>query len=213
MKKPLLAFLTVLLFGHDSSAQTVRMGIKAGGVLSTLVGPGTSIEPAISPLVGIVAGAYRTLPLGSEASSWSLQSELLYNQQGYRLSHAPTNYEAIIRFHYVCLPVLLVFTHQRFFGEFGPQVGYLAGVRERYSFQSPNISGPTVHINTDPSGRSRWDAAFIAGIGYRWSKGIGVEVRYTGSLNSIYPDKGGAQSAKPRNASIQLQASYPLLKY
>lgn len=213
MKNPLLAFLTVLFFGHDASAQIVRVGIKAGGVLSTLVGPGTSIEPAISPLVGVVVGAYRTIPLGPETGSWSLQPEFLYNQQGYRLSHAPTNYEATIRLHYVCLPVLLVFTHRRFFGAFGPQAGYLAGVREQYSFQSPNVSGSTVRINTDRSGRSRWDAALTAGIGYRWSKGIGVEIRYTESLNSIYPNKGGAQSAKPRNASIQLQASYPLLKY
>ena len=212
MHKPLMLSCSLLLTGQEAFAQTGWVGVTAGATISTLVGPGTSIPPVISPLAGIVVGVYHTWPLRTKKSALTLQPELLYSQQGYRLTNAPTNYEARLRLHYVCLPVRLVFTYRGFFAAGGPQGGYLVGVSERYTFQAPAGGGLQTHVNTDPSGRSRWDGAVVFGVGYCWPNGLGVEGRYTGSVNGIYPDKGASPRANPRNATLQIHVSYSLLK-
>lgn len=209
MKCILWGALSVLGWAEPASAQFGRIGIKAGACLTTLVGPGTPVPPKISPLLGGVAGVYRSIGLGA-GGRWALQPELLYSQQGHRLSNVSTGYAATLRSHYVCLPVLLTFAHRGFFGEVGPQVGYLVGVREEYRIPSPAVVGITKRVNTSPAGLPRWDGAGVAGLGYRWTGGVGLEVRYAGSFTGVYANRSGRTKARPRHAALQVLASFPL---
>lgn len=210
MKRLVAAAFFVLGAPVGLSAQVIRFDIKAGGSVTTLVGPGAGVGGEVLPLVGFVGGVFRTFAL-SPTGRVFLQAELLYSQQGYCLSHPPTDYAATLRSTYVCLPLPLTYAHRGFFMEAGPQLGYLAGVRERFRFQQPNGAGPAVRFNTDPSGHPRWDLAGMAGVGYRQPSGLGIEVRYVGSFTSIYYPSGGLGSrARPRHAGIQLQVSYLL---
>ena len=204
--------LCFMLIGRaEVHAQTLQWGIKGGAGVSTLVGTGTSIEPKPLPLIGLVGGIYRIQPFRA-GSPFSWQLEVLYSQLGHRLSHPSTNYSATLRYNYLSVPALLTTTYRHYFVVGGVQASYLVGVRERYTFQAPNATGQITNNNTDPNGLTRWDAALVAGVGYRWDNSIGLELRYLGSLNSIYPDRGGAQRAKPRNAAVQVYASYLLTK-
>ncbi|OGX87835.1 porin family protein [Hymenobacter glacialis] len=204
------AVLSVLGGSHPTAAQVVRMGTKGGVSLTTLVGPGTGVPPSISPLVGAIGGLYRTFALGA-SSRWVVQAELLYSQQGYRLSNSSTGYKATLRSNYVCLPVLLTGHYHGFFGEVGPQLGYLAGVREEYFVPVPGVVGTGKRVNTDPKGLPRWDGAAVAGLGYQWPSGWSLELRYTGSFTGIY-ERGRGTNARPRHAGVQALVSVPLLR-
>ena len=175
-----------------------------------MIGPGAGVGSEILPLAGFVGGVFRTFAL-SPTGRVFLQAELLYSQQGYCLSHPLTNYTAKLRSTNVCLPLLLTYTYRGFFVESGPQLGYLAGMRERFRFQQPNGAGPAVRLNTDPSGHPRWDLAAGVGAGYRQPGGLGIEARYVGSFTSnYYPSGGPGLHARSRHAGVQLQVSYLL---
>ncbi|UOQ69148.1 outer membrane beta-barrel protein [Hymenobacter volaticus] len=95
------------------------------------------------------------------------QTELLFNQQGYRLSHPETNYKARPRTSYLSLPVLVGVTSHHFFVLAGPQVNYVAAEREQYT------SNGTLHPldenpNTDASYYQRWQGALTGAVGYRF---------------------------------------------
>lgn len=209
MAHSLLLLCLALTTPAVARAQVVGLGIKAGGSVTTIVGPGIPSQPEVLPLAGFVAGLYRTLPF-TVSGKFSLQPELLYSQQGYRLSHPSTDYRATLRSSYICLPLLLQFTSYGFFALAGPQVGYLAGVREEYHFRSPTGPGMGVSVNTDPGDLVRWELAGVVGAGYRWHDGFGVELRYAHGINSILNTTSA--SYKPRNTGVQFQVSYPLVR-
>jgi len=209
------AGLALPALSHAQGTHPVRFGLKAGATLSTIVGPGTRDYP-VSPLVGGVGGVFAAVPLGT-TGRWSLQPELLYSQQGFRLAHSATDYEARFRSDYIKLPLLLNFTHGGFFAAVGPQVGYLVHVRNVYRFHeyspttglSPDI---TERVNTDLQYSQRWEFSAVAAVGYRWQCGVGLELRYSDTFASqsrnglvSYPNYPDAHSL-----SGQVQASYVL---
>ncbi len=219
MKPLILLTLGVLaapLRGHGQAGQPVRFGLKAGATLSNIVGPGTSGDPAVSPLVGGIGGVFATVPLGT-AQRWFLQPELLYSQQGYRLAHPATDYTASFRSDYLKLPLLLGFAHGGFFAAVGPQVGYLVHERRVFRYHdyspvtgtSPNI---VENVNTDLRYRQRWEFSAVAAVGYRWRCGAGIELRYTDTFGSQSRDGLSSNYGYPDAHSLsgQVLASYVL---
>jgi hypothetical protein len=213
----LLGLLAVPFFSRAQTGSPVRFGLKAGATLSTIVGPGTARdEPKISPLVGAVGGVFAMVPLGS-AQRWFVQPELLYSQQGHRLSHSATDYEATFRDGYLKLPLLLGISHGGFFAAVGPQVGYL--VNTRRTFRSHDYSpttgtSPNVIeiVNTDLRYYQRWEFSAVAAVGYRWKCGAGLELRYSDTFASQSHDGLSSNYGYPdaHNLSGQVQASYVL---
>lgn len=212
--KSLLLLCSISLLpslGRAQAISSVHFGVTAGGTLNTLVGRGIASEPQVKPLTGVVGGLVAQVPLTAKGHLF-LQSEVLYTQEGYRLSHPSTNYAATLRASYAALPLLLGFTTHGFFVVAGPQLGYLVGVHERYQFQHYAPGGvPTSQgesVETDVRGHRRWEALLAAAVGYRFPGGLGVEARYTEALTS---DRGGSvfsENIGPRNASGQLRLSY-----
>ncbi|MGI4760203.1 MAG: porin family protein [Janthinobacterium lividum] len=211
-----LGLLAAPMLGQAQTGQPIRFGLKAGATLATIVGPGTSGAPAVSPLLGGVGGVFATVPLGS-AQRWFLQPELLYSQQGYRLRNSPTDYEATIRSGYLKLPLLLGVTHGGFFAAVGPQVGYLVNDRRTFRFHeyspttgpSPDVSE---NVNTDLRGYQRWEFSAVAAVGYRWACGAGLELRYSDTFASQSRNGQFSTYGYPDAHSLsgQVQASYLL---
>jgi len=211
-----LGVLAAPLPGHAQEGPPVLFGLKAGATLSSIVGPGTSGEPTVSPLVAGVGGVFATVPLGA-ARRWFLQPELLYSQQGYRLAHPATDYKATFRSDYLKLPLLLGFTHGGFFAAVGPQVGYLVHARNTLRFHdyspltgtSPDI---TERVNTDLRYYQRWEFSAVAAVGYRWHCGAGIELRYADTFFSQSHDNLSSNYGyrDAHSLSGQVQASYLL---
>lgn len=219
MKTHRLFLIGLLAAPFASWAQAgapVRFGLKAGATLSNIVGPGTSGDPKVSPLLGGVGGVFATVPLG-QAQRWFLQPELLYSQQGHELKNAATEYEAKFRTDYLKLPLLLGITYGGFFAAVGPQVGYLVNDRRTFRFHdySPATGVPpdiTERVNTGLNSYQRWEFSAVAAVGYRWQCGAGIELRYSDTFvsqsrngltsNYGYPDA--------HSLSGQVQASYLL---
>jgi len=187
MKLLFALFLLACCSKAGLQAQPGRLEVKAGGSVTTIVGPGLNTQPRVQPLAGLLLGASRRLPL-SPAQPLLLQVELFYSQQGYRLVRtAPVaDYQATVRLHYVSVPLLFVAEHRRWWVGLGPQAGYLVGVREQHQgVRVPGAVGGGTRVSTDARGYPRWDAAGVAAAGCRWASGVGVEVRHTHSLTSI----------------------------
>jgi len=209
------AGLALPALSYAQSTHPVHFGLKAGATLSTIVGPGTNDYP-VSPLVGGVGGVFATVPLGA-SGRWFLQPELLYSQQGFRLAHSATDYEARFRSDFIKLPLLLSFTHGGFFAAVGPQVGYLVHMRNVYRFHeyspitglSPDI---TERVNTDLRYSQRWEFSAVAAVGYRWQCGAGLELRYSDTFASQRRNGLISYSNYPDAHSLsgQVQASYVL---
>ena len=202
MKTPLFGFLCWLSIGV-SHAQRVVVGVKAGVAFTTEVGQ-VAPSPKVGVLAGFVGGFYQAMPI-SRSPYFAFQPELLFSMQGYRLSNSDTQYQATLRSYYAAIPLLLTYTRHGFFGEAGPQVSYLAGVRERITHRAITGPGTITNVNTNPNGYPRWDIAYVVGGGYRIKKGLGMEIRYAGGLSSIYHYAG------QRHAGLQVLVSYPLL--
>ena len=210
-----LSALALPALGYAQAGQPVRFGLKAGATLSTIAGPGTHDYP-VSALAGGVGGVFATVPLG-RGQAWFLQPELLYSQQGFRLSHPPTDYEAKFRSDYLKLPLLLGFRRGGFFAAAGPQVGYLAHVRNQYRFHdyspvSGIAPGITERVNTDLRFYQRWEFSAVAAVGYRWGCGAGLELRYSDTFFNQSSDTRVTISGYPKAHSLsgQVLASYVL---
>ena len=196
---------------YNAQAQTVSLGVKAGGNLSYIV-RSLANEPAAHPLPGFAVGLYGKLPV-AHSEKFALKAELYYNQLGYRLSNPPTQYKAIRKSYYLSLPLMLEYAHRGFFVEAGLQANYLTNIYEYYNFLDPATSVPTVGIIRGIHGYyPRWGAAGVVGTGYNWTNGLSVDLRYFSNLTGIYWRDYSSGRKNPHLAGIQLSASYLLTK-
>ena len=84
--------------------------------------------------------------------------------------------------HYLDIPLLLKINADGPFFEFGPQVGILLGSKNEFK------SGTTSIENTDKAPYSNVDYGYVVGVGYQFSSGPSLGVRYNGGLNSLRSD-------------------------
>lgn len=199
----------------DLLVTRTRLGIKAGGTLTTKIGE-VLTYPKPTRLLGGTVGIYQLVPLSQRRSrqrvQFYFQPELLLSTQGYRLENPFTQYQARIRSYYACLPLLLTATWKGVLVQAGLQAGYLVGVSERFDY---NLPTPGVGYSHDTSIYQRKELAYVVGVGYRLPQGLGLEVRYVAGLTDLY-DKNGktfySLYTDQHNAGVQVQLSYPLLK-
>ena len=136
--------------------------------------------------------------------------EALFSQRGYRRSNPSTQYDATHRSYYLTLPVLLKFSHRKFYAEAGPQVDYMTGIYHKFIYQDRVNPGLQINVNTNVEPFPRWSAAYVLGIGYKWSDKVGLNLRYFNNLTDIYY-YFGSRDHHPKMAGLQLTASYELL--
>ena len=135
MKKVIL--VTLLALGSFPLLAQVRVGVKAGGLISNVAPEGIRFNypgASGSTRFSYLAGAVLTLPIHNR---WSVQAELLYSKKGMQsgfviaLNQTSRTYDNL---HYLSVPLLMRYQPiDRLSVGVGPEIGYLLGAYQRSS--------------------------------------------------------------------------------
>ena len=200
MKK---TFLLALLALVTTTGFSQTLGIKGGATYYTFSGSdakdyeyrlgytaGVMIQQHINDLVGV-------------------QLEALYTSKGGKIEYTSGNNEvqSSHRLSYLDVPLLLHLSSSGLFFDLGPQVSFIAKGRHVRETTSGTTTTTTKTDITDQP--YSIDFGYVAGLGYRASSGIGLELRYNGGLKNI-DDEGLSEDIKRRNSGFNLMLSYML---
>jgi Outer membrane protein beta-barrel domain len=188
MKKTFLALVLCAAAG-STFGQGIKLGLKAGPTLSSVTG---SDSNGAKYIVGVNGGVTANIGL---TDMLSFQPELLYSLKGYKYDLTTTKGE--VRQHYIDVPLLLRLDADGPFFELGPQVGFLIK-----TVQTPENS--TSFERTDDYNKT--DLGYVAGVGYQWSSGPSIGLRYNGGISKLY--KAGEQNRNMHNSAFMLQLGY-----
>ena len=199
MKKLLFAAIA-LFIGSGAFAQDVRIGIKAGGNLSTV----TNTEMPAKMKFGFQVGGFLDFKFDER---FSLQPELLYSAQGAKYTVTVLwedgnwhNVSGSYAFDYINVPVLLkINITEGFSAEIGPQIGFLIGARwkEKGDGVLVNSGSGTDNCNTI-------DVTALAGLSYTFAENFVVSARYGLGLTNILKN----DYVNFKNSVIQLSVGY-----
>ncbi|MCC3155610.1 PorT family protein [Hymenobacter sp. 15J16-1T3B] len=190
-KRFLLLLLTV---GAAATAQAqLRVGAKVGGSLTRAYGDNVA---GIKNRLGVHAGVMLHVALDAD-DFFAIQPEILYSQKGYKAESGALKGRS--RLHYVDVPILGRINADGFIFEAGPQLGYLAGVKNE---QDSPLYGK--ESSTDLKGYNRFAFGYVAGVGYQLSNGVHVGLRYNGHVNSLLETLPNGQTPQAHNAAFQV---------
>lgn len=166
MKKASLLVLAMILFAV-SNAQ-IRFGARGGLNISNIVGK--SIEGWKSK-AGIFIGGFAEIPV---LSRFSVQPELNYSQEGGKWNDEDGGKTNL---GYIKIPVLAKYTTPSgFYGETGPQIGFLLNAKDIYDGDKNDIMEYL----------KKTEFSWAIGAGYYVTPQLGVHARYNAGLSSFY---------------------------
>lgn len=170
-------------------AQTdkVKLGVKAGLNIASLSFDEKELNS--SSKNGFTAGLMAEIPL---TKSFSVQPELLYSQQGMKLSYADaevqnSHYKSTIALNYLNIPVMLKYYVVKGLSvQAGPQLGILLKANNKYQ---DNFLGYDNHDKMDLKDYSNGvDASVNFGLGYQFQNKFYADVRYNMSYTNVFKD-------------------------
>lgn len=182
MKKCLLSTLAIMLiFSGSSFAQGWSAGVKAGATFATVNG-----VQAAKTRTGVMAGAF----VERSINNWfSVQTELLWSQQGFKQNLANQHYKTHL--NYINMPVI---TKYYMVGglnlQLGAQFGYLVTAEERGAARS-----------TLKTAINKFNSDIVVGLAYDFCFGMIIEGRYCMGLNNLQNIDMGQQL---RNSTLQV---------
>jgi hypothetical protein len=166
-------------------------GIKGGYNLSSVIIDGAS---QTTKLHGFHIGVYGESYIGKY---FSVQPEIIYSQQGYKITNEEGTFTQKIE--YVNIPLMVKFYPVKsIFLEAGPQVGFSISHKETYD--SEGLFGDTSE-ELDPSS---FDWGINLGAGFKSDVGLSIGARYHQGQKDIYDEK------KPKNEVWQLYIGFEL---
>jgi len=186
MKKTILSFVIISLSTLGASAQ-VNFGLKAAMNISTL--RGDDVED-VKSLIGANIGAFVNIPV---STMFSVQPEVLYSMEGAKEDGTDSK----LMLNYVNIPLMLKYTDPSgFFGEFGPQIGFLTSAKAKEDGDTEDIKDFFKSTN------------FSVGIGagFNFTPSVGVGLRYNLGLSNISEDSEA--DIKTGNFSIGIHYSF-----
>lgn len=190
MKKLILIFL--VLFYHQGNAQQFEAGLKAGVNVSNFMG-GDFGEIKNKALLGLHAGGFLRFHLGS---SFALQPELIFSNQGAQLEEGSETYDA--RIAYVNIPLMLQWHGgSGFYAEAGPQLGF------KVSEEIDNQSVEDFAKSTD--------IALGLGLGYQTKSGFGLGARYNIGVSKVGDFDPGDIDPDFTNGVLQVSIFYSFM--
>ncbi|MBX0292853.1 PorT family protein [Hymenobacter sp. HSC-4F20] len=196
MKKLSFSLLLVAGLTGLARAQSVQAGLKAGANLATITGDDADNNNKYK--VGLNAGV--ALQVGLAPKNFiALQPEILYSMKGARSENGAA--EATSTLHYLEVPVLLRINADGPFFELGPQVGFLLAVKNELKSGSASVSSTSKDLYHTV------DLGGVAGIGYQFSSGPSIGVRYNMGFAPLYKDILGT-TIKQYNSAFQFQLGY-----
>lgn len=203
MKKPLLLSLLFIGSAAATHAQESRIGIKAGGTLSSYVG--NDVTTSSSNKLGIHGGIIVDLDLNDRLS---IQPELLYSMKGIEDKIAAgnaitaTGYQTL---HYLDVPVLLKAKFEPLFLEAGLQAGVLIDAQQTIE------GGPNSGSKGNKDAFKDVDLGYALGFGLQAESGLMIGLRYNGGFTNVpKPNVSSRQTtqADARNSAFQLYVGY-----
>ncbi|MEL1253625.1 porin family protein [Flavobacterium sp. DGU38] len=188
MKKSKLIVCALLMCaGVMAQTEKVKLGVKAGLNVSSLTFDENELDS--SSKNGFTAGLMAEIPL---AKNFLVQPELLYSQQGMKLSYSDpevenSHYKSTIALNYINIPVMLKYYVVKGLSlQAGPQVGILLKANNKYQ---DNFLGYDNHEKMDLKEYSNGiDASVNFGIGYQFIDKLYVDARYNMSYNNVFKD-------------------------
>ena len=190
-----IKYLAVAFFGviatlnaQDTTAPKSNVGIKGGYNLAAVSFDG---DGETEQRHGFHIGVYGESFI---SESFSFQPELLYSQQGYKITTSSGTFTQ--KLNYINLPLMLkAYPSKNFFLEAGPQIGLAVSHKEEYEGL---FSGSQQY---DPN---NFDWGMNFGGGFKTDSGISLGVRYHLGLGDLYDD------GKAQNRVLQFSLGFDL---
>ncbi|WP_161890691.1 porin family protein [Pontibacter russatus] len=198
MKK---TFLLALLALMTTTGFSQTLGIKGGATYYTFSGSGArDYEHRLGYTAGIMVQQHINDLVG-------VQVEALYTSKGGKIEYSSGNDEVqgSHRLNYLDVPLLLHLSSSGLFFDLGPQVSFITKGRHVREVTSGTTTTTTKSDITDQP--YSIDFGYVAGLGYRASSGIGLELRYNGGLKKV-DDEGLSVGIERRNSGFNLMLSY-----
>jgi hypothetical protein len=163
-------FLCTLFITASIFAQQAAIGLKAGLNVSNL---SNSTGYDMGSKLGFNGGLLAHIHLNP---SLALQPEAVYSSQGAK--YTITGTEHTLSLNYINIPVQLQYMFNNGFRlQTGPQVGFLAGVKDKVNDEE------TGYFTSQDF--KTIDFSWTAGLGYLSTSGIGVDARYNFGISDI----------------------------
>lgn len=197
MKKTInLSLVLLLLAGLTNFANAqVAIGLK-GGLNFASLDASSSLQANYAKHTGFNLGAFAQFKF----SKIAIQPEILFSEQGSKVSYptSPSSFNAT--FNYVNIPIMFkLYTVAGINLQLGPQFGFLTN--------SPVYKDPSG--TTIPDAYKKSDLSLSMGLGWDLPLGITIDARYNLGLSEI--QSGGNQDVT-KNQVFQVSAGFKLLK-
>jgi hypothetical protein len=187
--KKILLIVTILTTGIVSQAQ-IKFGVKAGANFYKFAGDDNDFDDIDPDMrIGIAGGGLVNIPINS---TFSVQPELLYSMEGAK--YKANNDKLIYQLDYINVPVLFQYNSSGFYGETGPQIGFLMSGKASNGDESSDVK------DSFKSTAFAWTVGF----GYKLSSGIGIGARYNIGLSNIVDN----DEADLKNSGFHIGISY-----
>lgn len=195
MKKLFLVLLASAGITSAAHAQGARLGVKAGASLTSFVGEDVD---GLSSKFGFHGGFVAELGI---TDNFAIQPEVLFSMKGTQDEEDSNNR---INQTYIDVPVLLKVKADGLFFEAGPQVGLLVGSK---------IKDDKLSLDSKDAFKTV-DFGYVAGLGYEFSSGPMIGLRYNGGISKIakLEDSNGngisIDEPNVRNSAFQLYVGF-----
>lgn len=170
-----------------AQTQKVKLGVKAGLNISSLTIDENELNS--SDKTGFTAGVMVEIPM---AKNFSLQPELLYSQQGTKITFSDqevtnSHYKSTIRLHYLNIPVMLkYYVIKGFSVQAGPQIAILLKANNKYQ---DNFLGYENKESFDLKKYSTGiDTSVNFGLGYQFKDKFYTDARYAISYSNVFKE-------------------------
>ena len=188
--KKISLFLCALSLTAISFAQQASIGLKAGLNVANLKNSGYDMGSKLGFNGGLLAHIHLTPNL-------ALQPEVVYSSQGAK--YTVSGEEHTLSLNYINIPLQLQYMFENGFRlQTGPQLGFLAGVKDKIG------SSETGYFTSQDF--KTVDFSWSAGLSYLSTSGLGVDGRYNFGISNI--NNAGGNEIK--NNVFQLGLFYML---
>lgn len=190
--KKIILIMSVFAFGF-TNAQEMKLGVKAGGGFTTIVGG----ELSGGSQFGYHVGALAEFTLSEK---FALQPELLFSKKGASFTFFGIDQKTNLT--YVDIPIMAKFYVMEGLSiEAGPQIGFLMSAKSKYD-------GETIDIKDD---LKSLDYGLNIGAGYKLDNGLMFQARYCIGLADISKDVDtteGDPNYNEKNAGFQISVGF-----
>lgn len=170
-----------------AQTEKVKLGVKAGLNIASLTFDESELNS--SGKTGFTAGVMVEIPM---AKNFSLQPELLYSQQGTKVSFSDpdvtnSNYKSTIKLNYLNIPVMLKYYVLKGLSvQAGPQIGILLKANNKYQ---DNFLGYENHDSLNIKEYSSGiDTSVNFGLGYQFKDKFYTDLRYNISYSNVFKE-------------------------